>query len=322
MFLTADNYLKNIVDLQEQSETIDIAVAFWGKGAEQLIPLTGKKLRILCNLAMGGTNPEVIEKLKTYPSVTIQALNHLHAKVVIGSRKAIIGSANFSANGLNFEGEELSGWREAGYQVSAPEQLEEMRAWFEKCWAESDVITPPMIADAKRLWSQRSASRGVSQDKPKQLLQMPLESLERRDIVVVIWRDRISEQAVHVLESKKSTMPAPDVAATLGCYENWPEDLSIGQKVIDIYIGKRGSVEVKGLFEIIGEDSFTDDEGETTCIHISRSIDELFGIPEAELLEGLKEAVKDAWIELFKKDDGDVSQVLPVREFVSKLRAR
>ncbi|MFZ3184307.1 MAG: phospholipase D family protein, partial [Pseudomonas sp.] len=125
MFLSEDAYLANVKSLLAESTAVDIAVAFWGRGAEPLIPQKGKKLRILCNLGMGGTNPEVISTLRTYPSVEIKNLDRLHAKVMIGDQQAIIGSANCSANGLNFEGEELAGWHEAGYRVSTQDQLKQ-----------------------------------------------------------------------------------------------------------------------------------------------------------------------------------------------------
>lgn len=42
MFLTADEYLKSVESLLDDSQAIDIAVAFWGQGAELLIPKVGK----------------------------------------------------------------------------------------------------------------------------------------------------------------------------------------------------------------------------------------------------------------------------------------
>ena len=134
MFLHAENYKAAIEELIKGSKKLDVAVAFWGKGAEGFIPDSGKSIRIVCNLRSGGTNPFVIKSLMKCEGIEIRNLDVLHAKLVLGSKAAILGSANFSANGLNFEGDdELKGWQEAGLRVDAPEQLKTMRDWFRTC---------------------------------------------------------------------------------------------------------------------------------------------------------------------------------------------
>ncbi|MFZ3184108.1 MAG: hypothetical protein WA173_08185, partial [Pseudomonas sp.] len=184
------------------------------------------------------------------------------------------------------------------------------------------IITDQMLCAAARLWAQRSGTRRADLRQSSQLLQMPLEVLERRDVAVLLWRNPISVQAEQLLEARKSNAAAPELSETWWAYEDWFDELHVGLTVIDIYIGKRGGVEVSGLFEIIdGITCTNDDSGEEMSLHISRKVETLFDIPEAELLKGLKEQVKKHWRELFVKDGDDVAQVLPLSEFVKALRS-
>ena len=80
------------------------AVAFWGRGAEELTRGIGHdNVKIICNLKSGGTNPYVIEVLQHQ---NVRQNDLLHAKVYLGDNAAIVCSANASANGLGFEGRE------------------------------------------------------------------------------------------------------------------------------------------------------------------------------------------------------------------------
>lgn len=319
MFLTAENYLKSVEGLLRDSKTIDIAVAFWGQGAELLIPQAGKKLRILCNLAMGGTNPKVIEDLQGYPSVEIKALSRLHAKVIIGDQQAIIGSANCSANGLNYEGDELKGWYEAGYRTDDAAQLEHMQAWFESLWAEAQPITENMLNDAALIWRQRSNTRRFKTE--GQLLQMPLADLARRDVSVLFWRDGISKKAEQHYEAIKKSAGKPELTTAWGVYEDWFDDLRVGQIIIDVRIGTRGGVDVFGLFEIIDKKVISaEGADEEMCLHIARKIDSLLGVPEKQLLQGFSASVRH-YLSEHVALGGDVTQVLSLPDFFKALQS-
>ena len=104
------------------------AVAFWGKGASDLLKKKqGAKAKIICNLMSGGTNPYEVERLMTVAHV--KQLNELHAKVYIGRDSSIVASANVSANGLGLQGPEQARWMEAGVKI---ETSREMREWFDR----------------------------------------------------------------------------------------------------------------------------------------------------------------------------------------------
>lgn len=122
------------------------AVAFWGRGAEDWV--AGADCRIIANLRMGGTNPYALEKMEA----TVRQSDTLHAKVYIGAERAVVASANASANGLGFEGVEQNGWIEAGYLLKDVQAVAE---WFDDQWAAAREITKGDIVAAKKVWAAR-----------------------------------------------------------------------------------------------------------------------------------------------------------------------
>ena len=66
MFLNSENYLYQVRQLLAAAN-IWISHRFLGNGAEKLFDnWHGERLRIVCNLMSGGTNPLVIRQLKKY----------------------------------------------------------------------------------------------------------------------------------------------------------------------------------------------------------------------------------------------------------------
>lgn len=126
------------------------AVAFWGLGAAAKI-IDRKGARLICNLASGGTNPYEIEKL-IKDGCEIRQHDRLHAKVYIGGGRAVITSANLSANGLGLEGDEAAHWHEAGIVTS---DVQPVSKWFDELWADTEEILPKDLEKAKALWEQR-----------------------------------------------------------------------------------------------------------------------------------------------------------------------
>lgn len=150
-FLTGAS-LREAIARVTSSNTVSCAVAFWGRGAESLIGNPdGRKVRLICNLKMGGTNPEVIETLMK-AGADIRQSDRLHAKVYIGDSQAVIASANASINGLGLEGDELSGWIETGVELPAEDAL----LWFDELWKHSRPILPQDIQAARRLFRERA----------------------------------------------------------------------------------------------------------------------------------------------------------------------
>lgn len=81
-------------------------VSYWGIGAAEALKLADRAadVRIVLNVAHGGTNPEELEKLmKTLPG-NVRVHPRLHSKIYASEKRAVLGSANASAPGLNWEG--------------------------------------------------------------------------------------------------------------------------------------------------------------------------------------------------------------------------
>jgi hypothetical protein len=122
------------------------AVAFWGTGARELLSPENHAARLVCNLKSGGTNPHEIER---FPRNIVKQHETLHAKVYIGQSRAIVCSANVSANGLGREGGEQAHWSEAGILTDDTAAIAE---WFDAIWKASRDISPEDIKNAKALW--------------------------------------------------------------------------------------------------------------------------------------------------------------------------
>lgn len=81
-------------------------VSYWGKGAIEALKISAraKDIRVVLNVAHGGTNPEELEALMKLLPGHIRVHPTLDAKVYASKQRAVLGSANASAPGLNWEG--------------------------------------------------------------------------------------------------------------------------------------------------------------------------------------------------------------------------
>lgn len=120
----------------KDSEDIKLAVAFWGTGAGEIIKKAkNKKLKIICNIESGATNPyEIIKIGKVIGFRNIKSVKNLHAKVYCTDNKAILGSSNFSANGLCLEGNETNNLIEANLLIEDSLIISQVKSWFNYLW--------------------------------------------------------------------------------------------------------------------------------------------------------------------------------------------
>ena len=183
MFITSSEYEKVVNSISEEEDELFAAVAFWGFGADLIIkPRNGKQVKLICNLASGATNPDVIEALRSMEGVLLKQNDRLHAKVLLGTKKALVGSANFSSNGLNLEGTELSGWQEAGLLTSDPRQINDIRKWFDALWEQSRDIEEHDLTEAKLKWGKRRAAR-PNLSLPSSPQGFDLSTLQRSELI-------------------------------------------------------------------------------------------------------------------------------------------
>lgn len=140
---------------EDRSDILRAAVAFWGAGSDLLIKDKGR-YELICNLDHPGTNPFVVEKIMAKPNVTFRKHNDLHAKVIIGSAGAVVGSANFSERALGIQKVDTSGWIEAGVLLH-PRTIPHAEAglWFERLWFTATPISHEDLDRAKANWLAR-----------------------------------------------------------------------------------------------------------------------------------------------------------------------
>ncbi|MFK8331225.1 phospholipase D family protein [Pseudomonas sp. BJa5] len=269
MFIGPEQYRKALRSMVAQEASLDVAVAFWGDGAEAIIhPEDGKALRVICNLRSGGTNPAVIKLLvdraKTMDHVQIRQCDRLHAKLVVGPNSAIIGSANISANGLGFEGSEVAHWLEAAIQTVDKQEVESAQKWFEQLWLSSDSrpITAQDLADAADAYAKNRDRRpDYSRKVPFSFDNYSVADLEDRNAYALLYTSRPGPEAearAKQHEDQERIEHGGDSQNGEGIerwsFESWPDSLDTTEKneYLCIIWNENGGVTVDGACRMTG----------------------------------------------------------------------
>lgn len=103
-------------------------------------------MQVICCLKGGKSDPDIIRKF----GQRARQNDKFHAKVMLCSNRAIVGSANASSNGLPQEEALAKGLIEAGALVDDAGMLRDIRTWFEKLPAQRINDT-----DLKAAWLAR-----------------------------------------------------------------------------------------------------------------------------------------------------------------------
>ncbi|MFL9929831.1 phospholipase D family protein [Paraburkholderia sp. RL18-103-BIB-C] len=218
VFITSANYEDKILKLIDSGERVSAAVAFLGDGCDELLGRSTATVRLLCNLLSGGTNPKAVDALRAYRSIEIRHLPNLHAKVILGESKAIVGSANLSENGLTEDPDAGSGWHEAGFLVNDRESLQTMDAWYEKLWTIALPVTEDDMKKARIMWAARRTAAFVGKGRAGgSFADVSKAQIEGVSIYVCIYSDDASEQAIKAASAKLSEIeqggsPVPSVS--------------------------------------------------------------------------------------------------------------
>lgn len=165
MFCSGPDGLRWVRERLLRGEEATLAVAFWGYGASEQLGLAARPsrspgVRVILNLAMGGTNPHEVRRFALLPDISVEQSDRLHGKVYLFKDAVMIGSSNASANGLSFEGEASLGWDEANYVSTNPKDLAAVRNWISKL-----SIRPIQASDldqAIAIWSARRQAMPTS----------------------------------------------------------------------------------------------------------------------------------------------------------------
>ena len=255
MLIHSESYLEHVNLVINKSLNLSIAVAFWGDGSEKLFTQwRGEKARIVCNLMSGGSNPKAIRALLDNPKIELLHTDTLHAKVITGEVGTIIGSANFSTNGLTLESD-ITGWEEAGI-FSADDTLKhDTSSWFESVWKTARKITKSDLSEAENNWKKRRNKRPVL-DPHGPLLKQPTSEFKDKDIYVAIYEEVSSDEADKALEDvKNSVNSSTDMEIQvddkkLTYLEDWSDcesenDLPINSPIICIRRLKKGTYDIE-----------------------------------------------------------------------------
>jgi HKD family nuclease len=203
--------------------TIDIAVAFWGKGAIKALGLDERtsKFRILLDISAGATNPAEVRALKKLPNATVKCVSRLHAKAYITSNEALIGSANASTNGLGLEGSEATRWHELGLLTNDQAAVDEAKSWFDKTWKGGEPVTNDILKQAEIDWKLRQKARPKPSVKLSNILDAALknpEQMRNRGIFVVVTTVEMDETGANEeKELKEKTGQEPYF------WQKWPK---------------------------------------------------------------------------------------------------
>ena len=196
------------------SANVRCMVAFWGQGAEQWFGTNIRKARIICNLKMGGTNPEPIRLLRADAKrFDLRQCDVLHAKVYIGNKSAVVTSANMSANGLGFEGAVTKGWIEAGVRVT---ENDELNNWFDDIWNDQSLVRQITDEDLKKAEKLRNSLMG-----------------RQRLTYVVIYSEDLSPAGETALKNAED-----ELGKKLGGYEDWDE-IPAAADLLEFQVGSR-----------------------------------------------------------------------------------
>lgn len=133
-----------------KGENPRIASAFLGIGAEETVP---KNAKVICDIGMGGTNPVALELLKDKLGVRLKYLGQFHPKLYLSATGCVIGSANFSNNGIGF----LSSGNLVEAATFIPNGCDAYKAaetWFDEMWGNANSVEEIDIEHARNAWGK------------------------------------------------------------------------------------------------------------------------------------------------------------------------
>lgn len=246
MFLDETQIRKAISNIFSGSKKIDCAVAFVGEKAIDFIE-SNCKVRLICNLESGATNPNAIKEL-IKNNVEVKTLSSLHAKVYIGDSYAVIGSANLTANGLGLEGDEIFGLIEAGFQVEDTIEKRNIVKWWKELWELSIKVEEDDLEQYIEKWSKRRKIRPthtIEKSLLKILVDTPEKIKDRRIFIVIYTENQMSDEAQQTLTDTKNKKK---YGINVEAYEGWdqlPEDAHL----LDFYVGPQGGVYYQGIYK-------------------------------------------------------------------------
>ncbi len=309
-FIPTEDLTQTVKEMLLGTEEARLAVAFWGAGAVAELGLGEARcrLRIVCNLDMGGTNPAEARRLRELPAAEVRSSPTLHAKVWWTPKAVVIGSANASANGLGFEGAEMGAWTEAGVFSTDRGLIKAVGVWFEtRVWPQANPILDTDLKRAEILWRRRRQGRPFltrGRSLLDELLSNPEAFRDRGDVVAVYPNSGISPAAAR-LEAEARAERRDD---RLEVYEGWDDLGCAGGHVVDFRSYRSGRISFRGIWRLVAENHVVRDE--ETSVTLCREVSDVEGL-------GVKADIP-RWQELIAQMDWDETGQRTLFDFAIK----
>lgn len=342
MSLLFEDKLSAAINSLLMNETcLRIAVAFIGDGASQWINPAAEDVKIVCNLAMNGTNPTEVQKLiQRFGQENVKQIEKLHTKLYIGSEYAIVGSANLSANGL---GNQPTALREAGYKfkLDRPSGKRSLDWFDDVLWADAREITDQDLQDAAERWKCRDLVRnGGPKNNPQDICDY---DFDRDDFPLITWYEEagwsLSDKTVKGKTEEQREELEEEVGNSVDIECKLDQDLL--EKARDVFVfrclktsriaSRRASgcytLRSKGI--IIREAYHLDEEPrEDIDVMLCDEVDDLFGFDQKSNYEKFRDLINSDKYRRLREYDNDDEQcwfhprIELMREFWKELQSQ
>lgn len=312
---------KAVVELMTSKDDIFCAVAFWGSGGIALLKNSldknpKRKITIICNLESGATNPDFVSWcLKNPKNFTILTSSKLHANVILGAKKYIVGSTNISANGLGHKNDETNGLMEASITGDDAKTAKEILSWFKSEEKKAKKITTKMLKEARLVWARRKQIKEFEDPGAKSLIEHFINNPDDfigKNINLAIYKNDFDENANEALNTFKENGQVQDNKKkhnnNLDPFQNWP-NLPKDAYLIKIKY-TQNKVSFTGLSYIPIHPAmidFEDTDGEVSNLAIGTEIKKIYTLP---LSKKDKDILKRSTPDLFKIGKGDSDAVI------------
>lgn len=197
-FLQGDDLSQKIREVVAGQDA-HCAVAFWGCDAVTELfgtdQLQRPDVQVICDLSLGGTNPDTLRALGAPDNPNVRYRDGLHAKVFLSARGAIVGSANASNNGIGFMGGNAQLLEAGTYYTPDSEGWHSISGWLTALSEQGSArVDEAALYVADLAWSSRheAGSRHNVGNQTDFLNYDP----ELHGLVLVCWYEGPGDQAM------------------------------------------------------------------------------------------------------------------------------
>lgn len=224
-----------------------LIVAFWGDGAATRLGIADRPqaVSVVCNLKMGGTNPDEIRRLINL-GVDVQQCDELHGKVYMFDDRVVIGSSNASSNGLAFQEGETTGWAEANVMSADDALLGQTKAWAKKL--RTRPISDADLDAAAEAWRRRRQAMTPAHN-AKSLLDMARTNpsfFDGKGVYLAIYGSHMDEEGWASRDQLRA-----EFSDEIDAFQDWPElEQTVAEgHLVCFWRGPRGGTSLDGLWK-------------------------------------------------------------------------